>query len=379
MHDLGWVELHSSTGSSTASSRSTPSSWPASGTPRASPWRFSWPAFAPSTSDLVKAAQIDGAGPGRIYWRVAAAGDPADLHRRAGHPLQFAIKTFDLVLALTSGGPGIATTVPGHRSLRLHVPARPDRPGRGRGHHDAPGPGGRSGALRLLHPLAAPPGRQPMASAAPARPGPVGTGLASGRSSMGCFACFAAYAIIPCRGSGAELVQDAAGDRPHLASGPAAVASTSRTSLDAWSKICVGGICEGIQPFIWNSFRMVIPATIISTAIGAINGYALSLWRFRGADADLRRHDHGRVHSRPDGAAALGDHAGLPRPHQHHGRPRPDPCHPGAELHDAVLPQLLRQHAGGPDQGGADRRCRLLPHLLAHRAAALAADPDRHA
>ena len=28
--------------------------------------------------------------------------------------------------------------------------------------------------------------------------------------------------------------------------------------------------------------RMVIPATIISTLLGALNGYSLSLWRFRG-------------------------------------------------------------------------------------------------
>ena len=29
---------------------------------------------------------------------------------------------------------------------------------------------------------------------------------------------------------------------------------------------------------------MAIPATIISTAIGAINGYILSKWRFRGSE-----------------------------------------------------------------------------------------------
>jgi glucose/mannose transport system permease protein len=52
----------------------------------------------------------------------------------------------------------------------------------------------------------------------------------------------------------------------------------------AWSGICIGGTCEGISPYFWNSFKMVIPATIISTAIGAINGYALSKWRFRGSE-----------------------------------------------------------------------------------------------
>jgi glucose/mannose transport system permease protein len=52
----------------------------------------------------------------------------------------------------------------------------------------------------------------------------------------------------------------------------------------AWSKFCVGGTCEGISRNFFNSLRMVIPATIISTAIGAINGYILSKWRFRGSE-----------------------------------------------------------------------------------------------
>jgi glucose/mannose transport system permease protein len=52
----------------------------------------------------------------------------------------------------------------------------------------------------------------------------------------------------------------------------------------AWSGICIGGTCEGISPYFWNSFRMVIPATVISTAIGAVNGYILSKWRFAGSE-----------------------------------------------------------------------------------------------
>ena len=52
----------------------------------------------------------------------------------------------------------------------------------------------------------------------------------------------------------------------------------------AWNKFCVGGTCEGIAPNFYNSLKMTIPATIISTAIGAINGYVLSKWRFRGSE-----------------------------------------------------------------------------------------------
>lgn len=53
----------------------------------------------------------------------------------------------------------------------------------------------------------------------------------------------------------------------------------------AWSETCIGGRCNGIAPYFWNSFKMVVPATIISTAIGLLNGYALSKWRFKGDTA----------------------------------------------------------------------------------------------
>jgi glucose/mannose transport system permease protein len=49
-----------------------------------------------------------------------------------------------------------------------------------------------------------------------------------------------------------------------------------------WSSYCIAQHCTGIQPYFWNSMRMVIPATIVSTLLGALNGYSLSLWRFRG-------------------------------------------------------------------------------------------------
>ena len=53
---------------------------------------------------------------------------------------------------------------------------------------------------------------------------------------------------------------------------------------DAWSGYCVGGTCAGVKGFFFNSLKMTIPATIISTAIGAVNGYILSKWRFRGSE-----------------------------------------------------------------------------------------------
>jgi glucose/mannose transport system permease protein len=52
----------------------------------------------------------------------------------------------------------------------------------------------------------------------------------------------------------------------------------------AWSAACVGVECTGIGRFFINSIRMVIPAVALSTIIGALNGYALTKWKFKGAD-----------------------------------------------------------------------------------------------
>ncbi|GLR84434.1 carbohydrate ABC transporter permease [Bradyrhizobium iriomotense] len=52
--------------------------------------------------------------------------------------------------------------------------------------------------------------------------------------------------------------------------------------LTAWSDFCVAQTCAGIRPYMLNSALVTIPATIFSTLLGAVAGYAVSLWRFRG-------------------------------------------------------------------------------------------------
>src|SRR6267378_2904788 len=63
-------------------------------------------------ADLIKAAQIDGAGPVRMYRRVILPALWPITVTVVVIQLQFAITTFDLVRALTGGGPGIATQLP---------------------------------------------------------------------------------------------------------------------------------------------------------------------------------------------------------------------------------------------------------------------------
>ena len=52
----------------------------------------------------------------------------------------------------------------------------------------------------------------------------------------------------------------------------------------AWNEACTGTNCGGLKPYFLNSLYMVIPAVGISTAIGIVNGYVLSKWRFKGSE-----------------------------------------------------------------------------------------------
>ena len=62
--------------------------------------------------DLLKAAQIDGAGAWRTYTRVVLPSIAPIFVAVLVILLQFAIKTYDLVVALTAGGPGLASVLP---------------------------------------------------------------------------------------------------------------------------------------------------------------------------------------------------------------------------------------------------------------------------
>lgn len=53
---------------------------------------------------------------------------------------------------------------------------------------------------------------------------------------------------------------------------------------EAWSTACTGVSCEGIRGGFVNSLLITIPSTILPILFGALNGYALSFWRPRGAN-----------------------------------------------------------------------------------------------
>lgn len=56
---------------------------------------------------------------------------------------------------------------------------------------------------------------------------------------------------------------------------PPAQLSTDNGFAGAWTRL---------QPNMMNSLLMVIPATILSSMIGAVNGYLFAKWKFRGSD-----------------------------------------------------------------------------------------------
>jgi glucose/mannose transport system permease protein len=61
---------------------------------------------------IIKAAQIDGASLPRIYWRIILPALRPVFFSTMLVLSHLAIKSFDLVMALTAGGPGYSTDVP---------------------------------------------------------------------------------------------------------------------------------------------------------------------------------------------------------------------------------------------------------------------------
>ena len=50
----------------------------------------------------------------------------------------------------------------------------------------------------------------------------------------------------------------------------------------AWGGRGYGAGDTFLKPYFWNSIKMVVPAVFFSTFIGAMTGYVLTKWRFKG-------------------------------------------------------------------------------------------------
>ena len=54
--------------------------------------------------------------------------------------------------------------------------------------------------------------------------------------------------------------------------------------IDAWLHACTGRDCTGLHPGFFNSVKITVPAVIISIGVSSLTGYALSFWRYKGAN-----------------------------------------------------------------------------------------------
>jgi glucose/mannose transport system permease protein len=60
------------------------------------------------------------------------------------------------------------------------------------------------------------------------------------------------------------------------------MAPTVEAWKTVWGAACIGVTCTGLKGYFGNSFLIVIPATLISVGLGALNGYVFANWRFKG-------------------------------------------------------------------------------------------------
>lgn len=54
--------------------------------------------------------------------------------------------------------------------------------------------------------------------------------------------------------------------------------------VKAWTSACTGLECTGLRVGFGNSVMILVPSVIFSILLGAINGYALSFWKVKGAN-----------------------------------------------------------------------------------------------
>jgi glucose/mannose transport system permease protein len=105
-----------------------------------------------------------------------------------------------------------------------------------------------------------------------------------GRALLYTLLCFAAlYYLLPLYVMFITSVKDLDEiRRGNLLSFPSSISFEAWSK--AWSSACTGVECHGLSSYFFNSVKMVIPGVLISTTLGAINGYVLAKWRFKGSE-----------------------------------------------------------------------------------------------
>ena len=207
------------------------------------------------------------------------------------------VRVYDLVVAQTSGGPGIASEVPA-KYVYDYMFLRPEsRPGLCRLDHDAADRDHRHRAVGLsrIRAEASVPDTGTLAVAAagvdavpptsPVRAGRSRGARFSRRNIMlyGTLIVVAVYYLLPLY----VMVVTSLKGMPEIRLGnifSPPLEITFEPWVKAWATACTGLNCDGLSRGFWNSVRITVPSVIVSIAIASVNGYALANWRFKGAD-----------------------------------------------------------------------------------------------
>ena len=230
--------------------------------------------------ELREAARMDGASEWRVYRHVVFPHlRPVTLAALIilGH---ISIKVFDLIVAI--GGKQIITEVPAVYMWVLIYDARDyaqgcgDRDAAARrdlgAHHPVPRLHGPPGAADMSTTTAAPPARR----TGPGAFAPTSQRAARRRSSTRLLIVFAVIVLTP------VYVLLVTSFKTLDEIDPSHAWSLPQT-LDA-RRVARRRGTAALAERSQNSFKLAIPATILSCVLGSLNGFVLSKWRFPGAD-----------------------------------------------------------------------------------------------
>jgi glucose/mannose transport system permease protein len=114
--------------------------------------------------------------------------------------------------------------------------------------------------------------------------GPKPRAISPGRIGIYCFLIIAAlFFLVPLY----VMVVTSLKDMPEVREGHIfnlPLRPTIDPWIAAWSSACTGRNCTGLAPGFFNSVKITVPSVIISIIVASINGYALTFWRYRGAE-----------------------------------------------------------------------------------------------
>ena len=246
-------------------------------------------------NEILKAAQIDGASNWSLYRRIVIPQLRPAFMSAFVMLAHMAIKSYDLVIALTGGGPGTATELPATFMYSYTFTRNQMGIGAALGGDHADDDRRDHRALPLVRAEGEAsdgdlPRRRSLGRRDPPAQGAAGLGrlaqvIRTGRGARFLIYCalviFCLFYLLPLY----VMVVNSLKPLAEIQAGGMMALPRDWTLApwaSAWSTAQIGVAATGLRPYFLNSILMVVPAVAISTVLGALNGYVLTKWRFRG-------------------------------------------------------------------------------------------------